>query len=186
MVSDSTTKASLFGETLNQVDELTKILDSACGTVAIPPFFDTLLHAKLELLRWCEPDLIDQVDTQSARLLQLVEIRVRLQGKNLHEVTWTWPSIDDNLIDQLKRVLSLLSQDHDWSVHVLDVLTRTRHELKSTNIQIDWLPWEDCYWKLLQRFLKETDEQFGLQASRVKQSNNWVDESRNPVRSSNQ
>ena len=169
MASNSTTKASLFGETLNQVDELSRILDSACGTVAIPPFFDTLLHLKLELLGWCEPDLIDQVDTQSARLLQLVEIRVRLQGKNFPKETWTWRSIDDNLIDQLKRVLSLLSQDQDWSVHVLDVLTRTRHELATTTIDIDWLPWEDCYWRLLQRFLKETDEQFRMQASKVKQ-----------------
>lgn len=130
--------ARLFDQTLTQVDELTKTLDSAYGTRAIPPFFTTLLQTKLELLWWCEPDLVDDVDTQIKRLHQFVEIRVRLEGKDFPKSTWSM--IDCNLNDQLERVLSLFSQDRDWSVQVLDILTRTRHRLMSTAIDIDWAP----------------------------------------------
>ena len=80
------TMARLFDQTLTQVDELTKTLDSTYGTPAIPPFFTTLLQTKLELLWWCEPDFVYNVDTQIKRLHQFVEIRVRLEGKRLSQV----------------------------------------------------------------------------------------------------
>ena len=161
MASKLMTEIGLFDKTLTQVEELTKMLSYAHGTNAIPSSLDRLLQKKLELLSWCEPDLVNHVDTQIARLDQLVDIRVRLDGGGFPDSTWS--DIDNSLKKQLKRVLSLFSQEKDWRINVLDVLSRTRHNLMQTNIDINWVHWEKCYRKLTWRFLKETEEKIRLE-----------------------
>ena len=156
-MSSNLIESGLYGKTLTQIEELTKILDAASGTPAIPPPFETLLQAKLDLLRLCEPDPVDHVDIQIARLHQIVGIRVRLEKNHMPDRTWS--SIDISLVAQLNRVLSLLSQEQNWCIDVLDVLTRTRYRLGSTTIDIDWIPWEICYRNLIDHFLKENGGQ---------------------------